>query len=170
LKKNGIIFITLVLGANLFGSCAGKPGAQEGQPVRIASEAGSNPADFSEVLERTWALTEVKRESDVAVIDRRQMEDMYTVRLTDETVSGKGAPNSYRGSYKQGNSHDISFGAIVSTKMAMLQEPEALKEHEYFAYLANTTHWAISNGQLNLFSLNDNGEVVLVFNKVEDVD
>ncbi|MDR2194968.1 MAG: META domain-containing protein [Treponema sp.] len=170
MKKNSIIFTTLILGVSLCGSCAGKPSIQEGQPVQSASEAGINPADFSEVLEKTWELIEVKRESDVVIIERQRMADMYTLRFADGALSGKGAPNSYHGYYKQGNSHDISFGAVVSTKMALLQEPEALKEHDYFAYLDKIIRWEISSGQLNLFTANEHGEIVLVFNEVEDVD
>jgi heat shock protein HslJ len=170
LKKIRIVFKVLVFGAGLFASCAGKPGVVDEQIVTNAPEAGVNPADFSEVLGKTWELIEVKSDSGVVIIERQDMQDMYTARFAEGRLSGKGAPNLYNGSYTQGNSHDIFFGHIVSTKMAMLQEPESLKEHEYFSYLAKTTSWEASGGQLILFASHESGEVVLVFNEVENVD
>ncbi|MDR0374433.1 MAG: META domain-containing protein, partial [Treponema sp.] len=59
---------------------------------------------------------------------------------------------------------------IVSTKMAALQEPESLKEHEYFSYLAKTAGWEIRAGQLILFTSGDSGDVLLVYNEIEHVD
>jgi heat shock protein HslJ len=175
LEKTRIVFKILALGAGLFASCVGKPDVWDGQTADSVSEAvvnpaGFNPADFSEVLKKTWGLIEVKSDSDVVIIERQDMQDLYTARFAEGRLSGKAAPNVYNGPYTQGNSHDISFGPIVSTKMILLQEPESLKEHEYFSYLAKTTRWEISSGQLALFTSNESGEVVLVFNEVEDVD
>jgi hypothetical protein len=54
--------------------------------------------------------------------------------------------------------------------MAALQEPESLKEHEYFSYLAKTAGWEIRAGQLILFTSGDSGDVLLVYNEIEHVD
>lgn len=175
MRKPRIIFKVLVFGASLFASCASKPDVRDEQIAKNASEAVVNPvsvkpADFSEVLEKTWELIEVKSYSGVVIIERQNMQDIYTVRFAKGRLSGKGAPNLYNGPYTQGNSHDISFGSIAGAKMAMLQEPESLKEHEYFSYLAKTTSWEASGGQLILFTSSESGEVVLVFNEVENVD
>jgi heat shock protein HslJ len=170
LKKTPIVFKALVLGVGLFASCASKPGVGDGQIAKSVSEADFNPADFSDVLEKTWELIEVKSDSGVAIIERQDMQDMYTVRFAEGRLSGKAAPNVYNAPYTQGNSHDISFGHIVSTKMALLQEPEYLKEQEYFSYLAKTTRWEVRGGQLILIASSESGGIVLVFNAVENVD
>ncbi|MDR0557609.1 MAG: META domain-containing protein [Treponema sp.] len=170
MKKNRIVFKILILGAGLFASCASKPNVGDGQTAKSESKAIVNPADFSEVLEKTWELIEVKSNSGVVIIERQDMQDMYTVRFAEGRLSGRAAPNLYNGPYTQGNSHDISFGPIASTKMVMFQEPESLKEHEYFSYLAKTIRWMVSSGQLMLFAPSESGDVVLAFNEVENVD
>jgi heat shock protein HslJ len=165
-----IMFIALLFGAAQLVFCAGKPDAKDGQIAQTASEAVINPADFSEVLGKTWELIEVKSDSNATVIDHQSMQDMYTLQFADGSLSGRGAPNRYHGYYTLGNSQDISFGAVASNQMAALQEPEGLKEHEYFAYITKVSRWEINNGQLNLFTANEAGEIVLVFNKVENAD
>jgi heat shock protein HslJ len=180
LKKTCIVFKILALGASLLASCASKPSGQDGQTAKSAPEANVNPAnvnsanvnpaDFSEVLEKTWELIEVKSDSGVVTLERQDMHDMYTIRFAEGKLSGKAAPNVYNGPYTQGNAHDISFGHIVSTKMALLQESESLKEHEYFSYLAKTTRWEARDGQLLLVASSESEEIVLVFNETEHVD
>jgi heat shock protein HslJ len=164
-KKIGIIFVSAVLGAIIFASCAsGKPAAQD---TAQKTEVFVGPADFSEVLGSSWELMEVKLASGAVVIDRQKTPDVYTVNFADGKVSGKAAPNSYNGHYTLGVSNNIAFGQMVSTKMALLEEPEGLKEQEYFNYLAKVKSWEVSNGQLFLYTEDDaGGDVSLVYNAV----
>jgi heat shock protein HslJ len=109
----------------------------------------------------------VKTASGSTVIDRQKTPDLYTMSFADGRAGGKAAPNTYGGPYTQGVSHNIAFGAMVSTKMALMEEPEGLKEQEYFNYLAKVKTWEVSNGQLLLFADDcAGGDVTLLFSAV----
>ena len=47
--------------------------------------------------------------------------------------------------------------------MAAFIEPDEIKESEYFNCLSKAFRWDLSAGKLELYSLDTEGEVVLVF-------
>ena len=127
--------------------------------------AAENALDFSKVLGKNWTLEEIRTGQTVVRINRSAGTNaIFTLMFEAERVSGVGAPNRYFGPYARGESAALSFGAMASTMMAALFENEALKEHEYFAYLAKVFRWDMRNGKLMLYTLNPkNEEVILVY-------
>jgi hypothetical protein len=48
--------------------------------------------------------------------------------------------------------------------MFAFNEPEKLREHDYFAYLQGTSRWNLSEGLLTLFASSEDGqEITLTF-------
>ncbi len=186
MKKTGIICVCAALSMGLLASCASQnPSAQIEDSGQITAFMSSS--DFSAVLSTTWELIEVKTVSGATVIDRQNLPtlstltsldgsveeqkvpNLYTLTFLDGRVSGKAAPNNYSGPYTLGDSHNITFGGMLSTRMALLEEPKGLKEGEYFLYLAKVKTWEISGGQLYLYTEDDvGGEAALVFNAVSE--
>jgi heat shock protein HslJ len=153
--KSGLSVIAAILFAVTVFSCVG------GASVKAAS--------FGDVQGREWILAEVKGVSPV-VLDRGKLEaggfgDAYTIRFDAELVSGKGAPNLYRGPYSLGEGRALTIGNIAGTLMAAVNEPEGLKEFEYYAYLGSVSRWDLKKDRLELYSKDRSGvEAVLIFN------
>ena len=108
---------------------------------------------------------EIKTDASVISIDRPDIvSDFFMIRFDDDRVSGVGAPNRYFGPYTLGPGNAISIGLLGATLMSAFIELESLKEHEYFMYLANVTGWSFQNNSLELQTLDENGNsVVLVY-------
>lgn len=126
---------------------------------------------FQDVEGRDWLLTELRSAGRSVPIDRTKLEaanlnaNAYTIRFADGMVFGTGWPNTYRGPYTAGNNSTLKLGNMATTMMMSFVELDALKEHEYYAYLGKVTRWGLRNGKLELYSANDSGaETVLVFN------
>jgi heat shock protein HslJ len=148
----GVLFAVLLAAAVC--SCAG------GAPARAAS--------FGGIQGKEWILAEVKGPSPVT-LDRQELEagglgDVYTIKFDAGMASGRGAPNRYRGPYTLGNGRALTIGSLAGTLMAAVNEPESLKESEYYAYLDSVSSWDLKNGRLELYSKDQSGaEAVLVF-------
>jgi heat shock protein HslJ len=160
----GMIFL-LVL------SCATR-GATEAPTTSGSSEsaaatnAGSSenlPTHIADIQGKDWILEEIRINSATVRIDRPNNVECFTLRFDVERLGGIAHPNRYFAPYTaEGNS--LSISSSVATLMAPLFEINGLKEHEYFAYLANVKSWIIRNGKLELTSSGKNGEaVVLVY-------
>ncbi|MDR2617437.1 MAG: META domain-containing protein [Treponema sp.] len=139
--------------------------------VTVFSCAGGAPAgavSFGDIRGREWILAEVKGASPV-VLDRQKLGagglgDVYTIKFDAELVSGKGAPNLYRGPYTLGEGRALTIGSVAGTLMAAINEPEDLKESEYYAYLGGVSRWDLKKDRLELYSKDRSGaEAVLVF-------
>jgi heat shock protein HslJ len=178
LKKTAKVLMATILSGLLclIVSCAGT----EKQPTEKPAEKSADKTEkavvktgFSDVQGKTWQLSEIKSGSDTVVLDRAQLEadnlgDVYSLKFDDKQASGKAAPNTYRGPYTLGEGDQIAIGNAAATLMAAVKEPEALKEHEYFAYLAKVNKWGVASGLLSLWTADDAGsEVVLVFAEVK---
>ena len=125
--------------------------------------AAENALNFSSIGGKNWKLEEVRTGQTAVRINRGTVE-IFTLVFEQGRVSGIGAPNRYFGPYTGGDSGALSFGAMASTMMAALFENEALKEHEYFAYLAKVFRWDLRDSRLMLYTLNPkNEEVILVY-------
>jgi heat shock protein HslJ len=135
-----------------------------------AAGASVKTASFGDIRDREWILAEVKGASPV-VLDRQKLEvsglgDAYTIKFDAELVSGRGAPNLYRGPYTLGEEgRALTIGSVAGTLMAAVNEPEELKESEYYAYLGGVNSWDLKKDRLELYSKDRSGtEAVLVFN------
>jgi heat shock protein HslJ len=164
--KKMMLVLSGLLAVGMVMSCVSKPAAQQGTVQKVAAV----PADFSPVLEKTWSLMEIKSDTDTKVLDRSDTvtANWFTLTFAADQFSGVGGPNPYRGPYTLGDANALSIGPAAANLMAAFKELDAVKEHEYFAYLVKVTKWEISNGQLNLFTTNEaDSETILVFNEVQ---
>jgi heat shock protein HslJ len=156
-----------------------------------AGDAGATGgAKFSDVMDKDWKLMEVRAVEKVFfktnngkidwfftprdIIFKRDMlaqespKDVFTLRFDAERVSGAGCPNRYFAPYTLGEKQDININPMAATLMIALFEPEQLKEHEFFAYLEKVDYWNLVNGNLQLFSTNNEGAtMLLVFSLAE---
>jgi heat shock protein HslJ len=167
MKKMKKIVLLSVFVLGVFAACASQP-AKESKNAKTAEEKTVN-TDFSSIMGKKWDLMEVKSDSTETVIDRSGNANIYTLTFSsDGTASGKGAPNNYRSPYTLTENKGIAFSLIAGTLMAPIFEPEGLKEHDYYQYLEKTTRWDVSNGQLQLFTKDDSGEVILIFSEASE--
>jgi hypothetical protein len=92
--------------------------------------------------------------------------NFYTLKFQDGMITGRAAPNNYRGPFELLEDQGITFNKIAATLMAPLVEPEGLKEGEYFKYLERVYRWDLRDGRLELYTKNEDGkESVLVFSE-----
>lgn len=132
--------------------------------------AKQDASRFDTIQGKEWRLLEVKTASGKHNGFSRQklaadgMGDFYTLRFDTERISGNAAPNHYRAPYQQEGNQGISFSTIVGTLMASFKEPEGLNEHEYYNYLERVTRWNVVQGNLELYTTDEDGlEGVLIF-------
>lgn len=82
--------------------------------------------------------------------------------LEESRVFGTGGCNRFSGAYLPGDGATLSFGNIVSTRIACAdQEPET----EFFNRLKKVTLYRFNEDFTELSLLNSEGEVLLVFKK-----
>ena len=126
---------------------------------------------FAAVLDKDWKLAEVQIGGKDIGFERGKLAeegfgDMFTLRFDNERINGIGAPNRYFAPYTLGDKNSIAIKTIAGTMMAAFREPEALKEHEYYALLQNAYKWNLVKGNLTLYSKDSNGsEVILIFSE-----
>jgi heat shock protein HslJ len=165
--KNAIMVVfCMVLALPLITSCADTANTRDSE---IAfRDSGTT---FGEVEGKEWKLMEVVDAGKTVSINREKLEadnmgGFYTIKFQDGQVGGIGAPNRYFGPYTAMGGGVLNIGALASTLMANLIEPDGLKEHEYFSYLSNVTRWDIRKERLELRSKNSNStETVLIFDQ-----
>jgi heat shock protein HslJ len=121
-------------------------------------------------MDKDWNLIAVRGSPENITFNRNKLveegfKDIFTLRFDKERVSGIGAPNHYFAPYTlPDNKQAITIKTIAQSQMAPLREPEYLKEHEFFAYLQNTTRWNIAGKNLELYTADKDGAAaVLVF-------
>jgi heat shock protein HslJ len=135
--------------------------------VYMFTACGGAPK-FSSVRDKNWMLVEMRNKSETILFDRNKLkeegfENIFTLRFDADRVSGVGAPNQYGAPYTSTDKQAITIKPAIQTLMAPLREPEKLKENEFFNYLHKATKWNLANGNFELYSQGDDGEVVLVF-------
>jgi heat shock protein HslJ len=132
---------------------------------------GTSGPDFSDVVGKDWKLNEVYIDSKNTQFSRDSfqnnpfMRDMFTLKFSEKTVNGTGAPNMFGGQYTQGSNQTISFMPMITTLMAPMPfEPENLAEHDFYNYLHNAGRWGLVNNNFILYSKTEDGrEIRLVF-------
>jgi heat shock protein HslJ len=141
------------------------------------------PPNFDLVIDKEWKLIEVWVENQKADFNRdalgTEFANFYTLKfqvpesqgqpsqeILEGTISGRAAPNNYRGPFKLSENQGISFNKMAATLMASMVEPEHLKENEYFAYLEGIYRWDVRDGRLELHGKDTAGKAnVLVFSE-----
>ena len=134
-----------------------------------AISACSNAPKFSDVTGKEWQLVEVKTEPQNIKFDRDELTTdgfgtIFTLNFDAQRLSGVGAPNKYTAPYTVGKDQVITVQMAAGTMMAPINEPEKLKEQDYFTYIKNAYKWNGTKEQLELFSKNTDGaEAVLIY-------
>jgi heat shock protein HslJ len=152
----------------LFAACASQEAPQD--PAAVQNPARQiDVRSFSDLQGLVWKLVEVRTGSERIVFDRgklrsEELDTIFTIQFDGTMVSGEGAPNKYRGPYQQGEAQKLSFGNMAATLMANIREPEKLRERQYFDFLSRVNRWAYTQGRLELYSTDENGqEAVLAY-------
>jgi len=141
------------------------PGRQSGRPLEVKESY----TFLSDVAGVDWVLTEVQVNGEKTGFNRSKLTGeasakFFTLRFDGDQIGGIAAPNRYFGPYTSEENNTLKIGILVSTKMALLQEPEGLNEHEYNNVLQNVSRWKIAGDYLELYSTgNDGTETTLVF-------
>jgi heat shock protein HslJ len=163
MKKIIFSFVIIVI---LLAGCKSAP---ESKPEPAPAPARTLQ-DFSDIKGREWNLTEIHVGGKDIEFNRNTLEkegfrDIFTLKMDDQTISGKGAPNNYSAPYTLGEGQKISVNVVRATLMAPLREPEKLREHDFFTFIQNIYEWNIAGSNLELKSKTADGEdVVLILN------
>jgi heat shock protein HslJ len=127
---------------------------------------------FSDITGKEFILIEVRIDNKNIGFSREELlvegfegfKDMFSVTFDKQMLAGIGAPNRYSAPYTLENENGISIKMMRSTLMASFNEPENLKEYEYFKYLQNAYKWNIVNEKLEFHSKTEDGvEVLMIF-------
>ena len=158
MKKPVILSICVLFVLSvIFSSCAGGATARDSGAV------------FADMEAKEWILSAINRSGQIVPMDRSALDVIgmggaFTISFQGDRVSGMGAPNRYFGPFSAGPGRALSIGNLASTMMAAIFQPEALKEHEYFAYLSAVTSWDLREGKLELYSSSQDGtQIMLIF-------
>ena len=150
--KNQINFAILCLGfAMIFTACAGTPSFEK------------------DVAGKEWKLIEVLTAAKNISFDRKELKSLgfdhiFVIQFDSEQLQGLGAPNSYTGLYARGSELDMEINNVDIVINVPIQEPEKLREQEYFTYLKNVYQWDLKDKRLELHTKNADGEeAVLVY-------
>jgi heat shock protein HslJ len=160
-KFVNILVLTGLAAAVPFTGCASK------QDVVVQTIATSAPS-FAEVQGKVWALEEIVSDAGGTVINRQKLElngkgDVFTLRVDEDMISGKGAPNRYSSPYTL-NGQEISISPIKTTLMMSIGEPEDIQEREFYDYLEQVNQWELIGDKLELHSETPDGDpVIMIF-------
>jgi heat shock protein HslJ len=115
---------------------------------------------------KEWKLMELRKGNEVTIIDRKKLEndgfgDIFTINF-GERVTGKAAPNRFIASYQTGTNNALTIQAPASTLMVSIYDPERIHEKDYFEYLINIKSWKLTQGMLELYSSDPNGEETIL--------
>ena len=176
------VALALTLTLSLIVSCAGGAEPADGGTTTLGGGviadaivaarqgiSGGEVKSLNDVEGKEWSLTELRTAGNTVRIDRSKLDaaninSSFTISFQEGRVSGIGWPNRYFGPYTVGSGDALTISdALASTMMAAFIELDELKEHEYYAYLAKVTRWAVQDGKLELYSTTDGRETVLVF-------
>jgi heat shock protein HslJ len=155
------------------------PASQTAQAAAdgIIAPAGVQPAQtepagseyVTSISGRSWKLIQLRFSDRTVVLNRNElsggMEDIFTLNIDNERISGRGAPNRYFSSYRAGANNALTILPIASTLMASIfSDPERIREVDYFKYLGNVKSWRLSQNRLELVSVDAGGrELIMVY-------
>ena len=132
---------------------------------------GNSGPDFSDIIGKDWKLIEVHIDGKNSQFSRSSfqnnpfMKDMFTLKFSEKTVNGTGAPNLFGSQYTQGNNQTISILPMAATLMAPIPFlPENLTEQDFYTYMQSAQKWGLVNRNLELYSKTADGKAVtLIF-------
>ena len=136
----------------------------------------TDPLWLQNVIGKKWYLTELRQTEVVDIASYQDIQPiegvfLFTLNFSVEGVNGVGYVNHFFGPYTLGNGQALFINELAVTLMAPINEPEGLKEDDYFNYLVNAYRWNLAEGSLELISSGDDRkEVVLVFAVLEGSD
>jgi heat shock protein HslJ len=114
---------------------------------------------FSDVSGKDWKLVQVKVAHRDTHFDRKTLiehgvPNLFILNFDASNISGTAAPNKYNAPYTLGDpkARAIKINPMRSTQMAMIYEPEKLKEAQFFIYMQNVYEWNIVDKRLHLKS------------------
>ncbi len=110
-----------------------------------------------ELKNTSWNLSELNGQPIVAG-------SAPTLAFDTERISGSGTCNSFGGDYTISGSK-LTFGPIMSTMMACMENGLMEQESAYFQALGSTASYEVKDGQLRL--LDSGGAVLAVFTQVK---
>jgi len=128
-------------------------------------------ATIAYITSKEWKLIEVRAEDtflretlfDRNTLSKEAAGDVFILKVTNDFVSGKAAPNTYTAQYTA-NERDktISVKEMVVTELPPVWQPLKIKEQDYYTYLKNAYKWDVANGRLLLYSKAENGRDILL--------
>ncbi|MCL2293680.1 MAG: META domain-containing protein [Spirochaetes bacterium] len=150
-------FITIIIITILLSACASSG--------TIGTKNKVVP-DSCKIEGKTWELVRVETKSGASIkLDRKEMkrlnqENMFTLLISSNNISGRAAPNNYVAQIIAQDGNKIKFSLIASTRMAALVDMDniLLQEDEYFRLLQQTFAWGIKNKNLILHTINSANE------------
>jgi len=137
------------------------------------SKSVSGSYDFGAVKNKVWKLAEVKDSSGELIfrsekLDKKQFGDVYTMQFDDTFASGKAAPNRYNAAYALGTGNAISFKPAASTRMLAFEEPEGLREHEFYDLLQKAVGWNLTENRLFIYTgIAESPNLIMVFDEFD---
>jgi len=129
---------------------------------------GSTPR-FSSVTKKEWKLVKVFVEEtpvnrtityDRGDLKKENIDNIFTITFSSDSISGTGAPNRYSASYSTGSNQAITIRSIRSTTNAALVQPEKLQEQTFYVYLQNASKWNVVDKNLEIVSKTEDGKPV----------
>jgi heat shock protein HslJ len=132
---------------------------------------GQSGPNFSDIVGKDWKLIEVYVDGKNTQFRRDSfqnnnfMRDMFTLKFSEKTVNGTGAPNMFGSQYTQGNNQTLSISPMMTTLMAPMPfQPENLTEQNFYAYLQSAQKWGLVRNNLEIYSkTEDKHDIRLVF-------
>jgi heat shock protein HslJ len=120
-------------------------GTANGSTGVVVPEATPSDPTLGGLANTVWSLVSYgPADAPVAVVP----ETPVTATFSAQGVAGTSGCNSYSGPFEY-NENAISFGALISTKMACAEDVMA-QENAYFAALASASSYMITGGQLQV--------------------
>jgi hypothetical protein len=137
------------------------------EEARQAAYIAGQSLPYESLINTVWSLCEIRIGYGRTELDRKEMaengmDDIYTLQLMEEGMSGKAAPNRYFTTYELLHNHDFRLRPIVGTMIAANINVGGLMENEYYWYLQRVTHWEIINGELELYAYPSQNEKVVL--------
>ena len=111
----------------------------------------------------SWTATGINNGKN-AVESNAQTETVTAEFGEDGRVTGSGGCNTYRATYTTTDPNALTFGPVISTKMACADEANAV-EQQYFAALGAVTTYSIDGTTLTLRDADGSAQVVFTQSK-----
>jgi len=126
-----------------------------------AQSETAEPEDDISLIDTQWLLVATETEDGLTPV--AQGSEITLDFEGEDQVTGNGGCNQYNGSYTV-EDETISFGALVSTRMACSEDALTAQEQTYVAALEASTGYVVTENQLTLMSAD---EQVLHFIRAE---